>query len=73
MEVIKQKGEEMKDLFLRYIREEDGQTSTEYILLVAVVAMIVMKFKEKATTGLNSITDGVFKNANGFVDQLNNQ
>lgn len=62
----------MKDLFLRYIRDEEGQTSTEYILLVAVVALIVFKFKDKATERLDAITDGVFNNADSFVQQLNN-
>ena len=28
-----------------YLREEEGQTSTEYILLLAVVAFIIFKFK----------------------------
>jgi len=30
---------------LAYLKDESGQTSTEYILLVAVVAAIVFKFK----------------------------
>ena len=30
---------------MAYLRDESGQTSTEYILLVAVAAAIVMKFK----------------------------
>lgn len=36
----------MKDKFIAYLKDETGQTSTEYILLVAVVAAIVMKFRE---------------------------
>lgn len=39
------KGDFMKDRFLAYLKDETGQTSTEYILLVAVVATIVFKFK----------------------------
>ena len=61
----------MKDLLLRYIRDEEGQTSTEYILLVAVVALIVFKFKDTASKRLGAITDGVFDNADTFVKQLN--
>ena len=45
----------MKNLILSYIKEEDGQTSTEYILLVAVVALIVFRFKSIATEKLSSI------------------
>ncbi len=36
----------MKQL-IAYFKDESGQTSTEYILLVAVAAAIVIKFKEK--------------------------
>lgn len=46
-----------------YIKDEDGQTSTEYILLVAVVALIVFKFKDVATTRLNKLTKGIFDKA----------
>lgn len=31
----------------RFIRGEEGQSTTEYILILAVVVMIAMKFKEK--------------------------
>ena len=62
----------MKDLFMRYLRDEEGQTSTEYILLVAVVALIVFKFKKTADQKLTSITEGVFGNAERFVQELGN-
>lgn len=42
----------MKNKLLAYLRDETGQTSTEYILLVAVVATIVFKFKGAITTKL---------------------
>lgn len=42
----------MKDKIFAYLRDETGQTSTEYILLVAVVATIVIKFKGAITTKL---------------------
>ncbi len=35
----------MKQKIISYLRDESGQTSTEYILLVAVAAAIVIKFK----------------------------
>lgn len=50
--------------------DESGQTSTEYILLVAVVAMIVFKFKKQADTQLGAITDGVFGKAKTMVDGI---
>ncbi len=35
----------MKQKLIAYFKDESGQTSTEYILLVAVAAAIVVKFK----------------------------
>lgn len=62
----------MKALILSYLKGEEGQTSTEYILLVAVVAMIVIKFKGKLSENLNDITDKVFNKTGEFIeDDLN--
>ena len=48
--------------FINYLRDEDGQTSTEYILLVAVVAMIVLKFKTQLSAKLEGVMNSVFQN-----------
>ena len=42
----------MKHKLIAYFKDESGQTSTEYILLVAVAAAIVIKFKGAITTQL---------------------
>jgi pilus assembly protein Flp/PilA len=42
----------MKNKLMAYLRDESGQTSTEYILLVAVAAAIVIKFKGVITDKL---------------------
>ena len=64
-------GEEdsMKAL-IAYIKDESGQTSTEYILLVAVVAMIIFKFKSKMDSGLGQITSTVFSKSNDLANQI---
>ena len=64
-------GGVVRNLFLSFIKEEDGQTSTEYILLVAVVALIVFKFKSTAEEKLDGITQGVFNGAQNWVDEIN--
>lgn len=61
----------MKNLFLSYLKDEDGQTSTEYILLVAVVAMIIFKFKDIAQTRLDKLTNGVFDKAQNMLESNN--
>ena len=55
-----------------YLKDEEGQTSTEYILLIAVVAIIVFKFKNVALEKLTKIMDKVFKNADSMVDDMGN-
>ncbi|MBF0359763.1 MAG: hypothetical protein HQK49_02075 [Oligoflexia bacterium] len=52
-----------------FLRNEDGQTSTEYILLLAVVAMIVFKFKSVATAKLTDLTNGVFGKAEQMLQE----
>lgn len=56
--------------FCAFMGDDEGQTSTEYILLVAVVALIVFRFKDVATEKLNSITGKVFGKAEGFVEEM---
>ncbi len=46
------KGEVMRNKLKAYLKDESGQTSTEYILLVAVAAAIVIKFKGAITAQL---------------------
>ena len=42
----------MMNKIMAYMKDESGQTSTEYILLVAVAAAIVIKFKSAITKQL---------------------
>ncbi|MEI8346206.1 MAG: hypothetical protein WCG27_01980 [Pseudomonadota bacterium] len=53
----------MKKVLMAFWKDEDGQTSTEYILLVAVVALIVFKFREVAVDRLGKLTSSVFSQA----------
>lgn len=55
---------------MAYLKDESGQTSTEYILLVAVVAMIVFKFKKTAGDKLDKITNDVFGKADTMVQGI---
>ena len=55
---------------MAYLRDESGQTSTEYILLVAVVAMIVFKFKQTAGDKLDKLTQSVFGKADQMVEGI---
>ena len=54
-----------------YLKDESGQTSTEYILLVAVVAMIIFKFKNVANTKLIGVANTVFGGADEMAQKIN--
>lgn len=62
----------MKDKFLAYLKDESGQTSTEYILLVAVAAAIVIKFKDKIDEKLlgdNGLLGSVMNKTQSKIEQ----
>lgn len=57
--------------FIEFMKDESGQTSTEYILLLAVVAVIIYKFKNTVDGKLTKLIDGVFKKADDILGGLN--
>jgi Flp pilus assembly pilin Flp len=63
----------MKQKFIAYLKDESGQTSTEYILLVAVAAAIVIKFKGAITKqlmgedGEGGVLGNVFEGVNSKI------
>ena len=50
----------MLKAFCSYLKNDEGQTSTEYILLVAVVAIIVFRFRSIAVDKLENLTNSIF-------------
>lgn len=64
----------MKQKVIAYLRDESGQTSTEYILLIAVAAAIVIKFKGAITNklmgpdGETGILGDVFKGVSAKIN-----
>ncbi len=61
----------MMSEFIKYLKDEDGQTSTEYILLVAVVAMVIFKFRDTLDSKLTGLVEKVFGKADTLVDVMN--
>jgi pilus assembly protein Flp/PilA len=58
--------------FISYLKDESGQTSTEYILLVAVVAAVVFKFKSvimDKLVGDNGLVGKVFEKADNLLEE----
>ena len=58
----------MKKIY-EFLKDESGQTSTEYILLVAVVAVIIFKFKDTLSARLETLVGKVFNKADTLVGQ----
>jgi pilus assembly protein Flp/PilA len=66
----------MKQKLMAYFKDESGQTSTEYILLVAVAAAIVIKFKGAITkqlmgddNGEGGVLGNVMKGVNANINK----
>jgi pilus assembly protein Flp/PilA len=60
----------MKNKIVEFLKDESGQTSTEYILLIAVVAAVIYKFRdvlEEKLTGENGLLGKVFNKADQLV------
>lgn len=60
----------MKGKIVEFLKDESGQTSTEYILLVAMVALIVIKFGGKLRTELDKMVESVFGRANTALSEF---
>jgi len=58
----------MMNEIIKYLKDEEGQTSTEYILLVAVVAAVIFKFKATLSTKLEELVGKVFSQADKQFD-----
>jgi pilus assembly protein Flp/PilA len=63
----------MRKHITAFLQDESGQTSTEYIMLVAVVAFIILRFKsviEQRLVGNGGLVEKVFQKADGILDGL---
>jgi len=49
----------MKNLIKKFYQDESGQSTTEYILILAVVVMIAMKFKAKFGSTMDKAVDNL--------------
>lgn len=63
----------MKKHITAFLKDESGQTSTEYILLVAVVAFVIFKFKDvinERLVGDNGLVNKVFGRADEILEGI---
>lgn len=55
----------LRQLSTRFLRDERGQSTTEYILILSVVVMVALKFKKEFGSQLN----GIVGNLGGKIQQ----
>lgn len=60
----------MKEKFIQFLKDESGQTSTEYILLVAVVAAVIFKFRTILEEKLMALVGKVFDKSDSIIDDI---
>jgi len=62
----------MKNLFAKFIKEEDGATVVEYVIMIAIVAAIVLFAFPSLRKGIVTWITGAFKDVgNGMTESHN--
>lgn len=57
--------------FQRALKNRKGQSTTEYILILAVVVMIALKFKDKIGGVISGATDNINQDINKIFQNNN--
>ncbi len=60
------------NFFKSYLKDEDGQTAVEYVLLLAVAALVIFKIKDQVGGGLEKVIGKVFNKIEGITEQFEN-
>ena len=54
----------------QFLREEEGQSTVEYLLIIAVVVTVVTAMGNKIGPLITALTEKIFKNIDGQVGTL---
>lgn len=57
-----------KNFFKRLWRDDRGQTTTEYILILAIVVMVALQVKKGLKDGIGTLLGKVTQNLNEAVE-----
>jgi Flp pilus assembly pilin Flp len=61
----------LKGFWTRFLNDERGQSTTEYILILSVVVMIAMKFKSLFSTSMMTAIGNLGTQIDGATTQSN--
>lgn len=62
----------VKHAFKRFWGDEQGQSTTEYILILAVVVMIAMRFKTEISKRITGAVNKVGENIDSTLEDIGN-
>lgn len=59
--------------FKNFLQDESGQTTTEYILILAVIVTIFMQFRKKLLAIIDKLFKGLDSAADNALDGINEE
>jgi Flp pilus assembly pilin Flp len=57
-------------MFQQFLREEEGQTTVEYLLIIAVIVVVISVLGKGMKEKIGELTNNIFKGVNSKVQQL---
>jgi len=54
----------------QFLREEDGQTTVEYLLIIAVIVVTISVLGKGMKEKITQLVDTIFKNVNTQVNKM---
>ncbi len=54
----------------QFFKDEQGQTTVEYLLIIAVIVVVISMLGTKMQEGVKGLTEKIFANLNNKVDEL---
>ena len=60
-------------MLVQFLREEDGQTTVEYLLIIAVIVVVISMLGSKMNKQIGDLVDNIFKGVNDKVRVLMQQ
>jgi len=59
-------------MFKQFLKDEDGQTTVEYLLIIAVIVVVIAVLGKELKNRLPSVVNKVFSGVEAKIDQLMN-
>ena len=57
-------------MFTRFMKEEEGQTTVEYLLIIAVIVVVISVLGKGMKDNIKTVVDNVFQGVNAKIKTL---